>query len=539
MKFDKSKSINKDNNLKIYLNKVDTDETIMIDEEYIFLDSIKTEKEIVITKKTIILGDLDCSFLNVLSRLICYGNIKANTIFSTVDIECYKEVSYNNLMSGNIKNQCGNDVKESEKIIEVVKEIEKKVIVEVNPFDNVKLNKDNIDYLLSLVDEFKDKIIDYSEAELIFGEDSELINELGKIGLTFSEFKSDSEYLKKIKKYSNLEYIISLKEYLEFLKVVKDTPSWLEEIDLVENTVEKLMIHSFEDLKELELELKDQDDILILISDIITCKKQLNGYYNDLIDYIINKYNNLFIKPEYIEKNNDIEKEIVKSNIDVTDLYEEYIWKKGSLLEYTVKSIKADYLELYQVGQEKNEQLSIILKTKETSRYVIGQTILGCILKVNINKEKLDIEVVNDSDNMPRLIFKYLSSRNGLTNSIIQNYSRIKGKSTCIVIALSKSILYNNKIKVVCKNIESEMKKYLNGEIVNIFIYNKDPKIFASNILDINESNIRIDKDSKKCIVNNIYIPDENRINNLLHIQNDNLEKIFNYKIEIPVKKLI
>ena len=65
MNFDKSKIIKQDNK-NIYANKIDTDETLIFDEEYIFLDSIKTTKDIVVTKKARVLGDLECSFLNAL-----------------------------------------------------------------------------------------------------------------------------------------------------------------------------------------------------------------------------------------------------------------------------------------------------------------------------------------------------------------------------------------------------------------------------------------------------------------------------------------
>lgn len=534
MKFDKSKSISKDNRGKIYLDKVETDESIMIDEEYIFLDSIKTEKEIVITKKTIVLGDIECNFLNVIDELTCYGNIKANTIFTNIDIECYKEAFCNNVISGKI-NIIGNSyerevIREVEKVVEVVKE--------VNPFDNFKIDMENIYYPLSIIDDFKDQIIKYADEELIFLEEDVFISELEKIGLTFLEFKNDSEFLKQIKKYANLNKIITLKEYLEFLKIIKNAPSWLEGIDLVEGTIDKLMIYSFEDLKELELNLKDKEDVLKVLSDIVYCKNELNGNYSDLTDWIISAYKRVLIIPEDMEENDTIEEQYVSElAVDVRDLYEEYIWKKGSLLECKVKSIKNDYLELCEVSKP-NNKLSIIMNTNETSKYTVGQTILGCILKVYINEEKLNIEVVNDSDNMPRLIFKHLSARYGLSNSMIQNFSRVKGKSTCIVIALSPSIANNDKIKIECKNIESQMKNYLNGEDVNVFIYDKDPIKFAANILDINQSNIKINKELEKCIVNNIYIPDENRVNNLLDIQKENLKKVFKYNFEIEIKNI-
>ncbi|WP_343342774.1 hypothetical protein [Terrisporobacter petrolearius] len=45
MNFDKSKSISKGNQGKIYLDKIETEEPIMIEEEYFFLQSIKTTKQ--------------------------------------------------------------------------------------------------------------------------------------------------------------------------------------------------------------------------------------------------------------------------------------------------------------------------------------------------------------------------------------------------------------------------------------------------------------------------------------------------------------
>ncbi len=60
MNFDKSKIIKQDNK-NIYANKIDTDETLIFDEEYIFLDSIKTTKDIVVTKKAIVLGVNRCT----------------------------------------------------------------------------------------------------------------------------------------------------------------------------------------------------------------------------------------------------------------------------------------------------------------------------------------------------------------------------------------------------------------------------------------------------------------------------------------------
>lgn len=544
MYFDKNKSISKDDNVKIYIDKIDTNERIMIDEEYIFLDNIKTTKEIVVTKKTIVLGDIECNFLNVLAELICYGNMKADSVFTTVDIQCYKGVLYDNLISGNIKkanNSDGNVVtKEVEKIIEVVKEvpIEKEVTVEVNPLENIEINMENIDYPLTIIDEFKDKIVEYADGELIFLDEDIFIDELEKIGLTFAEFKNYSDFLKKIKKFSKLDTIVSLKQYLDFLLIIKDTPNWLEEIDLVENTVSRLMIHSFEDLKSLESDLKNKNEVLNLIGDIVYCKKELYGNYDDLIDFIIDKYKHLLITQYNTDDYGNYEREnLLQHNKDIRDLYEEYIWKKGSLIECEVKSINDGYLDLCQIGIENNQRFLITMNTKESNKYAIGQKIFGCISKVNITEEKLYIEITNDSDNMSRLLFNYLCPNYGLSDCMIQNFSRIKGKSTCIVIVLSTPIQNNDKLKVECRNIESQMKKYLDGEEVNIFIYDKDVKKFAANILDIDPLDIKINKESGRCEAN-IYIYDEQRINNLLEVQRENLSKVFAYPIDIKIKNI-
>ena len=146
MNFDKSKVIGSGYNKNIYTNKIDTDETIIFDEEYIFLENIKTTKDIVVTKKTIVLGDLECNFLNALEEIICYGNISANIIYTNRDIEYFRDIKYNNILGGNlIGNRLEKQIiKEVEVVKEVIREIPIEKIVEINPFKDIKIDSENL-----------------------------------------------------------------------------------------------------------------------------------------------------------------------------------------------------------------------------------------------------------------------------------------------------------------------------------------------------------------------------------------------------------
>ena len=54
---------------------------------------------------------------------------------------------------------------------------------------------------------------------------------------------------------------------------------------------------------------------------------------------------------------------------------------------------------------------------------------------------------------------------------------------------------YNTKYWTGTVKTDANGRKYLDGEVVNIFIYDKNPKKFAANILDINECNINVNEE--------------------------------------------
>ncbi|CEI72579.1 hypothetical protein [Romboutsia hominis] len=557
MRFNKSKAITKEDNKnqKIYINKIDTDETIILDNEYIFLDSIKTTQDIVVMKKTIVLGDMECNFLNALEEIICYGNIKVNTIYTNKDIEYFKDISYNTVVSGNVrKKQIGEEtIREVEVIkeVQVIKTVDVEVekIVEVNPLQDTKIDNETLADKLIIIDEFKDKIVNYRDSELIFLENDILLEDLEQIGLTFEEYKRDSEILKSIIHYSNINEIYTLNEYLEFLNIIKDIPQWLEELDIVDEVINNHKIYFSEELLELEIVLDNVDDFIKLIGSINSCKKELGNNYEEIGQLVIKKYYETIngqieqnqVQKELIDtkKENivDIIREVayqeIKEKVDINELYEKYIWKKGKLIECNIINIKNDTLELEEINNSDKDNLSILMKKQKQSIYQVGDKLFVHINNVQINNEKIEIEVSNDSDNMPRLLFNKLREKYDLSKCSIQKYERIKGIATCIVIVLLEK---DTDTKMI-KHIQEDMKKYLGKEDIRIFIYDKNPEIFLCNMLDIKESNICTYKSLKKCVVT-INPDEENRISNLLDKQGNNIKNIFEYEIDIKVNSV-
>lgn len=540
MNFDKSKIIRRGYNKNIYANKIDTDETLIFDEEYIFLDSIKTTQDIVITKKTIVLGDLECNFLNALEEIICYGNITVNNIYTNKDIEYFKEIKYNCILGGNVVNKfiIEDKAKEVEKIVEVVKEKEVKInILE----EEIKNNDILIDKIL-IIDEFKDKIVKYLKSERLNLSSEVIIKDLELIGTAFIEYKKYSKDLEKIVRYSKIEKLYTLNEYLEFLRVINTISRWLEEFPLVENTIEKHKLQNEDDILKLKINIKNQDDFASLISNVKVVKNRLANSYDLLISNIIKSYLNSAnldtclqddeeYKENIVDITKDLAKEEIEKKIDLNKIYENYIWKKGSLIECKVKSIKDDYIYLNQVDDLNNKYTSIIMKIKSPINKKIDDTIYGYILNVEQKDNKVEIMLSNDSDNMPRLLFNKLKEKYDLNKSTIQKYKRIKGKSTCIVIVLFNNLDYKEKIRQIC----IEMKENLDGEHIGIFVYDKKIEKFAANILNIDENNIEIDRISKKCIAK-IEECDKHRIKELLEKQGTNIDNIFGYKIELRIK---
>lgn len=548
MNFDKSKIIKQDNK-NIYANKIDTDETLIFDEEYIFLDSIKTSKDIVVTKKAIVLGDLECSFLNALEEIKCYGNIVANNIYTNKDIEYFKDIKYNYIISGNVINKNSKEeiikevevVKEVEKIVEVVKEKEVENAVDVNSLEEEIKNNDILFNKILIIDGFKEKIIKYIKSERTNLNNEVIIKDLELIGTSFIEYKKYSKDLNKIVRYSKVDKLYTLNEYLEFLRTIKTTPKWLEEIPLVEDTIKKHKLQNEDTILKLDININNQEDFVTLISNTKAVKNKLGNSYDLLVSNIIKSYlksanvDTSLSEDEEKESIVDIIKEVVKeeieNKIDLNEIYDKYIWEKGSLIECKIKSIQDDYMYLSQVDDLENNHTSIIMKIKSHTNKKIGDIIYGYILSVEKKDNEVEIILSNDSDNMPRLLFNKLKEKYDLNKSTIQKYKRIKGKSTCIVIVLFNNLDYKENII----KLSNEIKENLDGEHVSIFVYDKKIEKFAANILNIDETNIEIDKLSKKCIAK-IEPCDEARITELLDKQGTNIANIFGYKIELKVK---
>ena len=97
---------------------------------------------------------------------------------------------------------------------EIIKEviIEKEVEMEVNPLEYAEITNKNLIDNLSIIDEFKEKIVKYIEGDLIFLEDDVLVGDLKEIGLTFGEYEKYSNALTEIINYSNKEHIETLND---------------------------------------------------------------------------------------------------------------------------------------------------------------------------------------------------------------------------------------------------------------------------------------------------------------------------------------
>ena len=542
MNFDKSKVIGSGYNKNIYTNKIDTDETIIFDEEYIFLENIKTTKDIVVTKKTIVLGDLECNFLNALEEIICYGNISANIIYTNRDIEYFRDIKYNNILGGNlIGNRLEKQIiKEVEVVKEVIKEIPIEKIVEINSFEDIKIDSENLSDKLFIIDEFKEKVNDYIESELIFLDDDILIEDLEQIGLTFIEYKEYADKLKRIIEYSKKDYINSLYEYIEFLDLIKELPECLEGIDIVEKTINKHKIYNLEDILELQINISNQDDFTYLISKIEKNRDILENVYDKLIYNIVEEYYSIIKNSDKVSNKKesivDIFKEVIEDEIkikkDLNEIYDNYLWKKGSIIECKVESNEDKYLNLINLEDENNESIKVKMINLSPDKYKIGDTVYGYIKQVNLNENYVEIIISNESENTPRLLFNKLKEKYGLNKCKVQTYRRLKNISVCIVVILYGEVDYKEKIK----KISEVMKKHLDYKHIGIFVYDPKPENFAANILDIDAKNITIDEISKKCIV---YVNNEqeSRIKLLLKTQITNIESVFEYTIELKIKQ--
>lgn len=302
---------------------------------------------------------------------------------------------------------------------------------------------------LTIVDEFKSKMIDYIESNLIFQEEKQLEEEIKQIGYTFYEYKNYSENLSKIIQFSKIEKIQNLKEYLCFFKAVEEIPDFLEGVDIIEDTKDKLLIKDINKILDLEVKIQDIDEYMELISIIYSCKKHLKEDYDKITTFVMSKYTensqenkmetksienkeapkNIatsigkiipsigIIKEEKEEKEViketeskktsesssilDIFKELVDEELNekeknkeiIDNLYEKYAFKKGILIEGEITKIDESYLYLKLLNSDE-ELLNIKMRKIPLHNYRIGAKEKGYISQISKIEDSVEILIV-------------------------------------------------------------------------------------------------------------------------------------------------
>lgn len=316
------------------------------------------------------------------------------------------------------------------------------------------INNKTLPDKLTIVDELKSKIIDYIEGDLIFQDEKTLEEDLEQIGLTFIEYKKYSQDLSKIIQFSKIEKINNLNDYIEFIDAIKDIPSFLEGIDIVEETMEKHIIKNLEKILELEVKVENQNEYIHLLSSLYNCKSYLKENYDKIASYVINKYINKNAKPsvklesntktitninlkenletnltnkrpaiedlipkvevkkeepkkEEIKKEKksssivDIFKELIEEELNqkennkalINELYEEYKLKKKTLIECEITKVDSSYLYLKQLDND-NENLIIKMRKIPLHNYRVGGKEKGYIADINKTDEGVEILIV-------------------------------------------------------------------------------------------------------------------------------------------------
>lgn len=325
------------------------------------------------------------------------------------------------------------------------------------------INNKTLQDKLTIIDQFKLKLVDYIESELIFQDEKTLEEDLGQIGLTFTEYKSYSQYLRSIIRFSKEDKINNLNDYIEFINSIKDIPSFLEGIDIVEETMDKHIISNIEKVLELEIKLDNQNEYINLLSTLCSCKDYFNDDYDKIASYIINKYNNkdeevLINKEENLEtKNNvsteekkkvnqdynksiinqfipkieikeetkiveepkkekksesivDIFKELIEEELNqkendkeiINKLYEEYKLKKKEFIECEIIKVDNSYLYLKKLDNHE-ENLIIKMRKIPLHNYRVGAKEKGYISEINKTEEGVEIFIVKSIQSIDAL----------------------------------------------------------------------------------------------------------------------------------------
>ena len=326
------------------------------------------------------------------------------------------------------------------------------------------INNKTLPDKLVIVDDFKSKIVDYIESELIFQDEKTLAEDLEQIGLTFVEYKKYSEDLSKIMDYSKVGKISSLNEYIEFLNNINEIPSFLDGIDIIEETIDKHKLKDINKVLELDIKIENQEDFVKLISSIHNCKNILNENYDKLISYVISnnikKENTSLkqqeIKPIQIEKKVEVETKSTatsdksdKEKISIEALEQlEKIFEKKTPKDEPVKSKE---INLEPKPQKKSESIVDIFKElieeelnqKENSKELINNlyekylikkgTLLECkISKVDNQYLYLEQDENNEEDltikmrKLPLHNYRVGAKQNGYVAEITKNEDTVE-----------------------------------------------------------------------------------------------------------------
>ncbi|MGL6106496.1 hypothetical protein [Romboutsia sp.] len=307
------------------------------------------------------------------------------------------------------------------------------------------INNKTLPDKLIIVDDFKSKIIDYIESELIFQDEKTLVEDLEQIGLTFIEYKKYSENLSKIIGYSNKSKINSLNDYIEFLNNINEIPSFLDGIDIIEETIEKHNLKEINKILELEITIKNQDDFAKLISSLHNCKNILNENYDKVVSYVIEQY---ISKSATKIKAQEI-KQVQSEKIVKLEEQKEYTEKKTNIVEESDENI------LEQSEIDILDQLEKIFDKSSTKKEEPVEVKVKAQAKIEPKKEQNNDCIL---DIFKELIEEELNQKENdkeLINNLYEKY-RIK-KGTLLEGEIKKidaSYLY---LKQVDENNEEEL----------------------------------------------------------------------------------
>ncbi|MBQ8997416.1 MAG: hypothetical protein IJ086_01830 [Clostridium sp.] len=313
------------------------------------------------------------------------------------------------------------------------------------------INNKTLQDKLTIIDKFKLKLVDYIESELIFQDEKTLEEYLGQIGLTFTEYKSYSQYLKSIIRFSKEDKINNLNDYIEFINAIKDIPSFLEGIDIVEETMDKHIINNIEKILELEVKLDNQNEYIDLLSLLCSCKDYFKDDYDKVASYIINKY---IHKDEKISTNKE---ENLETNINIEDKKEDNISYNTSIINQFIPNIeiKQDKIEIEERKKEKKSE-SIVDIFKE-------------LIAEELNQKENNQEIINELYEEYKLKKKeFIECKIIRVDNSYLYLEKLDNHEDNLIIKMRKIPLHNYRVGAKEKGYISEINKTEEG--VEIFI---------------------------------------------------------------------